>query len=163
MSLVDTLQTLQDSSVGSTISGSAVIFPWIESIHVLAITFVVGSIAMVDLRLLGWAGRGDSIARMSREIVPWTIGAFGVAAVTGCLLFSSSAVRYWANGYFRAKLVLLLIAGLNMLIFHFVTGRGQASWPADGPAPRAARISGGISLAVWIVIIFFGRWVGFTL
>lgn len=163
MSFVDFLQKLQDSPLGWTISGSAVLFPWIESVHVLAITFVVGSIAMVDLRLLGWAGRGDSLVRMSREIVPWTIGAFCIAAVTGALLFSSSAVRYWANGYFRAKLVLLVLAGLNMLVFHFITGRRMAEWPATGPLPVAARVAGGLSLVFWIVIVVFGRWIGFTL
>jgi hypothetical protein len=163
MSLADSLQQLQESSLAWTISGNPVIFPWIESVHVLAITFVVGSIAMVDLRLLGWASRGDSLARMTREIVPWTIGAFGIAAVTGSLLFISNAVRYSNNGFFRAKLVLLALAGLNMLVFHFAIGRRVADWPASAPAPSAARVSGGLSLAFWVIIVVFGRWVGFTL
>lgn len=163
MSLAEFLQQLQESSLAWTISGNPLIFPWIESVHVLAITFVVGSIGMVDLRLLGLAGRGDSLARMTKEIVPWTIGAFGVAAVTGTLLFISNAARYWSNGYFKAKLVLLVLAGLNMLVFHFFIGRRVADWPASAPAPIAARVSGGLSLAFWVVIVVFGRWIGFTL
>ena len=67
MSLAEFLQQLQESSLAWTISGNPLIFPWIESVHVLAITFVVGSIGMVDLRLLGLAGRGDSLAGHTRR------------------------------------------------------------------------------------------------
>lgn len=163
MSLHDTLQLLQDLPLSQAITGSPIIFPWIESVHVLAITFVVGSIAMLDLRLLGLSFFGDPIARMTREIVPWTLGAFGVAAVTGSLLFISNALRYWDNGYFRAKLLLLLLAGLNMLVFHFGAGRRLVNLPAAAAVPAAARLSGGLSLGFWLVIVFLGRWVGFTL
>jgi len=154
---------LQDTALGRTISESAIVFPWIESIHVLAITFVVGSIAIVDLKLLGLASRNDTISRMTREVVPWTVAAFGLAAVTGSLLFVSAAARYWDNGFFRAKLLLLLAAGLNMLVFHFVTGRDTAKWDAGVQPPPAARLAGGLSLAFWVLIVVCGRWVGFTL
>ena len=163
MQLTEVFQTLQDLPLSQAITGSAVIFPWIESFHVLAITFVVGSIAMVDLRLLGVSMFGDAIARMTREIVPWTLAAFSVAAVTGGLLFMSNAMRYWGNGYFRAKLVMLLLAGLNMLVFHFGAGRKLVDLPADAPIPAAARLAGFLSLAFWVVIVVLGRWVGFTL
>ena len=128
----------------------------------LAITFVVGSIAIVDLRLLGWGARRDTIARMTREVVPWTMGAFLLAAVTGSLLFVSAAERYWVNGFFRTKMILMACAGINMLVFHFVTGRDVAALD-DLPPPRAARIAGGLSLGAWMVIVVCGRWVGFTL
>lgn len=154
---------LQDTGLGRTISESAIVFPWIESIHVLAITFVVGSIAIVDLKLLGLASRNDTIARMTREVVPWTVAAFGLAAVTGALLFVSAAARYWDNGFFRAKLLLLLAAGLNMLVFHAVTGRDTAKWDAGAQPPTPARVAGGLSLAFWVLIVVCGRWVGFTL
>ena len=154
---------LQDTALGRTISESAIVFPWIESIHVLAITFVVGSSAIVDLKLLGLASRNDTIARMTREVVPWTVAAFGLAAVTGALLFVSAAARYWDNGFFRAKLLLLLAAGLNMLVFHCVTGRDTAKWDVGVQPPTAARVAGGVSLAFWVLIVVCGRWVGFTL
>jgi hypothetical protein len=157
------LQGLQQSALGLFISESAIVFPWIESIHVLFITFVVGSIAVVDLRLLGLASRSDTLLRMTREIVPWTVGAFAIAAVSGTLLFISSAERYWANWYFKAKLVLLACAGINMLVFHFVTARSMAEWDRRGDVPAAARLAGALSLAFWVVVIFFGRWIGFTL
>jgi hypothetical protein len=157
------LQGLQESALGLFISESAIVFPWLESIHVLAITFVVGSIAVVDLRLLGWASRNDTLTRMTREIVPWTIGAFVIAAATGLLLFVSSAARYWENWYFKAKLVLLVCVGINMLVFHFATARRMAEWDRSGKVPVAARLAGALSLGFWILIVCFGRWIGFTL
>jgi hypothetical protein len=154
---------LQETRLAVFISESAIVFPWIEAVHVLAITFVVGSIAVVDLRILGLASRSDSIRRMTAEIVPWTIAAFVLAAVTGLLLFISSAERYFDNWYFRMKLLLLLCAGLNMLQFHFVTGKQMAEWDRGVAVPVAAKLSGGLSLLFWVVIVFFGRWIGFTL
>jgi hypothetical protein len=163
MPSTELLQGLQESALGLFISESAIVFPWIESVHVLVITFVVGSIAVVDLRLLGLASRNDTLLRMTREIVPWTVGAFVVAALTGSLLFISAAERYWENWYFKAKLVLLVCAGINMLVFHFATSRRMAEWDRSGKIPPAARLAGALSLAFWVLIIFFGRWVGFTL
>jgi hypothetical protein len=163
MNIAPVLQWLQESPLGIAISESDILFPWIESLHVLAITFVVGSIAVVDLRLLGLASRSDKLARMTREIVPWTIGAFVMAAITGSLLFISAAERYWDNGFFRTKLALLACAGLNMLVFHFVTTRRMSEWELVGTTPAAARFAGGLSLLFWVMIVVFGRWVGFTL
>ncbi len=157
------LQSLQESSLALAISESAIVFPWIESVHVLALVFVVGSIAVVDLKLLGWASGSDRVARMLREVVPWTVGAFGVAAISGALLFISNAERYWASGFFKAKLAVLVFAGLNMLLFHFQTGSKHERWDRPEGPPLAARIAGGLSLSSWILIIFLGRWVGFSI
>lgn len=163
MSVSTLLAGLQAQPLAVAISESAVAFPWIESVHVLAICFVFGSIAIVDLRLLGIASRRDSVARMTREIVPWTVGAFVIAAITGTLMFISSAERYWDNGYFRAKLALLVLAGLNMLVFHFITGRDPRKIDEAPRPPPAARAAGAVSLSLWLVIVVFGRWIGFTL
>jgi uncharacterized membrane protein len=163
MSVSNLLAGLQAQPLAVAISESAVAFPWIESVHVLAICFVFGSIAIVDLRLLGIASLGDRVVRMTREIVPWTVGAFVIAAITGTLMFISSAERYWDNGYFRAKLALLVLAGLNMLVFHFITGRDPRKIDEARRPPPAARVAGGVSLSLWLVIVVFGRWIGFTL
>jgi uncharacterized membrane protein len=163
MTGLELLQQLQASPLGTTISESDIIFPWIEALHVLAITCVVGSITVVDLRLLGVASRSDRIARMMREVVPFTVAAFVVAAITGSLLFISAAERYWRNPYFKAKLVLLVCAGINMLVFHFITSRQAEQWDRQQHAPMRARVAGGVSLALWVAVIVCGRWVGFTL
>ena len=146
MSATEYFAQLQDSALGQFITGSAIVFPWLESVHVLAITFVVGSIAVVDLRLLGWASSRDTVARMNREIVPWTLGAFVLAAITGSLLFVSAAERYFVNGFFRTKMILMLCAGINMLVFHLLTGRHAEQWPPGGRTPFSGRLAGGLSL-----------------
>ncbi len=155
---------LYETPAGLAIRENESLFPWIESVHVLAITLVVGSIAIVDLRLLGLASRDRSVTALTRDVLPCTWIAFAVAALTGSLLFISNAVNYAHNFHFRVKILLLLLAGANMLFFHFVSGRDAASWGNSvNTTPLRARLAGGASLALWIGVVAFGRWIGFTL
>jgi len=156
-------QWLYDSPVGTAIRESGTYFPTIESVHVLAITSVVGSIAVVDLRLLGLASRNRAVTRLTADVLPYTWTAFVVAVITGSLLFSSNAVKYSQNHFFEAKMALLVLAGLNMLAFHFITSRDIRRWDESPDVPIAVRLAGGLSLALWIAIISCGRWVGFTM
>ena len=153
---------LENTSLGMFISGSAWAFPTIESIHVFFLVIVVGTIAIVDLRLLGVASRNRSVEQLSNDVLPLTWGAFVGALVTGSLLFSSKATHYLANWPFRIKMVLLMLAGVNMLIFHFMTYRDVKRWDNDPVTPQAARIAGLLSLTFWIGVVVFGRWIGFT-
>jgi len=154
---------LQATAVATTISENEILFPWIESIHVLAIVLVVGTISIVDLRLLGVASRDRAVGRLMADVLPYTWGAFAVAAITGSLMFSSDAVHYAHNFYFRGKLVLLALAGLNMAVFHLVGIGDVKRWGAGGPTPVAARAAGAISLLIWISVVAFGREIGFTM
>ena len=135
-------------------------FPLLESLHVIGSMFVVGSIAMVDLRLLGVSGRGHAVARLTREILPWTWGAFTLAAVTGAGMFISQATRYAGNPAFQLKLVLLVLAGVNMAVYHLRFAPGTGEWDVAGSMPRAARVAGGCSLTLWVGITLAGRWIG---
>ena len=156
-------QQLYNTPLATAIRENGVLFPWIESLHVLAITTVVGTITVWDLRLLGLAWRGQTISQLRREVVPITWIAFGIAAITGSLLFSSNAVKYSHNTFFLSKMALLVLALANVLIFDFVTAKGMVRWD-DAPRPPApAAISGGVSLAIWAAVIVCGRWVGFTM
>ena len=101
---------LEQSSIASAIRESALLFPWIESVHVLAITAVVGTIAIVDLRLLGIASRERPVSTLMAQILPFTRAAFAVAALTGALLYVSHASDYMHKAPFVAKLVLLVLA-----------------------------------------------------
>jgi hypothetical protein len=138
-------------------------FPTVETIHVIALTLVVGSIAMVDLRLLGIAHRKRSVTELAGEVLPWTWACFAVAVTAGFLLFSSNAVAYSQNLFFRIKMVLLLLAGFNMAVFHFGAYRTAHAWGDDAPTPLPARIAGLLSLGFWIGVVACGRWIGFTL
>ena len=156
------LQWLESTAPAIAISGSSWLFPGIESVHVLAIAMVVGSISMVDLRLLDLNLRDRPVGELIAEVLPWTWASFAVAVCTGALLFASNASHYWGTVPFRAKMLLLLLAGINMLVFHATTNKSVEVWGHQGRTPRAARISGGISLGLWIGVVTFGRWIGFV-
>ena len=156
-------QWVYDSALGELVRANELLFPWFESVHVLAITLVLGSIAVVDLRLLGLASRSRPVTRLIREVLPVTWCAFAVAVITGVTLFTSNAVDYAKNFPFQMKMGLLLLAGLNMLVFHFVTYRSVGEWDEAAATPFAARFAGGFSIAVWLSIVAFGRWIGFTI
>jgi hypothetical protein len=163
MGLDALFQWLYATAAGVAIRENESLFPWIESFHVLAITLVVGSIAIVDLRLIGVASLDRGVTRLTRDVLPCTWVAFAIAALTGSLLFISNAVNYAHNFYFQIKILFLILAGVNMLLFHFIVGRDMASWDAASATPLGARITGAASLMLWIGVVAFGRWIGFTL
>ena len=156
-------QWLYDTPLAAAIRESGTLFPWIESVHVLAITLVVGSMIVIDLRLLGFASRNRAISKLSGEVLPFTWACFVVAAITGLLLFSSNAVKYSHNIFFLSKMMLLVIAFLNMVVFQFITSRGIEFWDEAPKVPIGVRLAGAISLCVWIGVIACGRWIGFTM
>lgn len=155
-------QWLRDTEIADAIRTSTFLFPTIESVHVLAISLVVGSIVIFDLRLLGLAWNSRPVSQIVSEIIPLTWIFFGVAAITGSLLFVSNAVGYANNIYFIVKMASLVLAFVNQLFFHVVTERNIAVWDSLKP-PTSARAAGAISLVLWITIIACGRWIGFTI
>lgn len=163
METVSIWRSIETSPVGDYIAASGWAFPVIESLHVIAIVAVVGTIAIVDLRLLGLASRDSRVTIMSNETLRLTWAAFAVAVATGLLLFVSRAASYTINPYFLSKMVLLLLAGVNMAIFHLSTWRTVASWDTAAAVPIAAKVAGGLSLAFWVAVVFCGRVIGFTL
>jgi hypothetical protein len=157
-------QRIEGTSIGTTIAEAELLFPTIETIHVIALVTVIGVIALMDLRLLGIVGRSKSVAAMERDTVPLVWTAFALALVSGALLFVSKAATYMANPYFLWKMGLMVLAGVNMAIFHLVWSKGMADWGRPGQSvPTAAKLSGLLSLALWMVIPLCGRIVGFTL
>ena len=135
-------------------------FPFLESIHVLAIAFVVGSILTVDLRLVGVTALRYAVSRMTKELIPWTWGAFVVAVVTGTGLFMTRASAYVENPAFQIKFVLLILACVNMAFFQFRTFRSVRGWDTSATIPLDARIAGAASLILWSGVVLAGRWTG---
>jgi len=162
VSLDSVFQALYDSAIAQTIRQNDSAFPWIESFHVLAITLVFGTISIVDLRLVGYPSHRRGARQLIIDLLPFTWGAFGLAVVTGSLLFISNAVAYSHNAQFQYKMLAMVAAGINMAIFHLTAYRGIGQWNDALPPPRGVRIAGGTSLMLWIVIVFLGRWIGFT-
>lgn len=136
-------------------------FPLIESLHVVTMAIVAGTIFMIDTRLIGLTSRKLGFSYVSDRLLPWTWGAFACSVVTGTLMFMSNATGYYGNAAFRTKMLLMLLAGLNMAFFQSVTLRGVSAWDLGRP-PAAARLAGAVSVTLWCGIIGFGRWIGFT-
>jgi hypothetical protein len=124
---------------------------------------VVGSIVVLDLRLLDRSWRSRAVSELTLDVLPWTWASFLVAAIAGFLLFTSAATRYIVDVPFQLKMLLMAMAGINMLVFHFVTYRNVHEWDKDHPTPAAAKIAGGLSICFWIGVVACGRWIGFTM
>ncbi len=153
---------VENGAIGTAIRESSWLFPTIETCHVIAIVTVVGSITVLDLRLIGLASRNRPVTEVMSEILPWTWCGFIVAAISGSLLFMSKALEYYNDGPFRAKMVLLVIAAINMGIFERFTKAHVAEWDEEHSTPLAAKIAGVVSLMLWVAIVACGRWIGFT-
>lgn len=163
MNLQEFWLSLETSAVGDYVATSLWAFPTLESMHVIALATVLGSILVVDLRMLGFASKSTPFITLSNDALRLTWVGFLGAAITGLLLFVSKASTYVDNPYFQIKVILLILAGLNMMYFHFVTQKSVALWNSASDIPTAVKVSGGLSLAFWISIAFFGRAIGHTL
>jgi hypothetical protein len=159
----DLISYFENSALADNIRENDLLFPLIESVHVVAICLVVGSILAVDLRLLGLASINRPVSRVTQGILPLTWGAFAVAVTSGGLLFISNATKYLGNGFFVAKMFLIGAAGLNMVIFHMIGARDLPRWENDARPPLPARLAGGASILLWIAVVACGRWIGFTM
>lgn len=151
--VLDELWTGLEMQPLATHIGETAWFPFLESVHVLSAMLVVGTVLMADLRLLGWAAQRYPLTVVTGEVVPWTWGAFAIATVTGVALFITRASAYVANPAFLAKVALLLLAGANMLVLHFIGLR-------DGDRRRLQMATGACSLFVWAGVVLAGRWIG---
>src|SRR5215470_11060761 len=117
MSVPDILSSLESSQLAGRIRDSLYLFPFIESFHVLGLTMVFGTIAIIDLRLLGIASTQRSFRKVAADVLKWTWAAFALTVTTGLLMFITNADVYFHNAYFRTKMVLLILAGINMFVF----------------------------------------------
>jgi hypothetical protein len=161
MDITPWLKALEDSGLATAIRNSLYLFPSLEAVHVMALSLVLGTITVVDLRLLGLASRTRSAARISTELLAWTWAGFALAALTGFVMFMTNARVYAHNTAFQIKLGLLALAGLNMLIFHVTCARSMARWDRQA-APGIGKAAAVLSLVLWIAVVAAGRVIGFT-
>lgn len=158
MSIESLAERLADTSLAYALTDSTWLFGTLEAVHVLALSLVVGSIAIIDLRLLGIAGKDHDPQELLHRLLPFTWAGFALALASGTVMIFANPISYLANFFFRGKLLLLALAGANMVLFHLFSSRRLASQGAWAP-----RVSGAASLALWVSIVTFGRWIGFTL
>jgi hypothetical protein len=148
--------------VGSSVRESLWLFPAIETVHLLGMAALVGTITVFDLRLLGWMMRRERVSELARRLLPWTWLGFALQVVTGIALFLSEAAKVYSNPAFRLKIVLILLAGLHALIFHKIVYRNVATWDEGEVLPIGAKVSGLVSILLWVGIVAAGRFIGFV-
>src|ERR1700686_138328 len=154
MDITALLKSLETSGLANRIRDSLWLFPLIESTHVLGLALVFGTIAIIDLRLLGIASTVRPFTRMASDILKWTWAAFVLTALTGTLMFITNAHVYYHNVFFRTKMLLLVLTGINLLVFELTAGKTVHSWDKAPTAPRAGKAVAALSLTMWISIIF---------
>jgi uncharacterized membrane protein len=132
-------------------------FPVIESVHSLALSVMLWPAAILDLRLLDLVMRRRPVSQVAAQFLPWTWTGFIVMVLSGVVLFWSEAVKCYNSPFFRVKVILLAVAGINAFIFHFTVFRDAAQWDQNAATPWRAKLAGGFSLAVWIGVVAMGR------
>ena len=162
-SITALLETLQAASWAVFIHTKAWAFTTVQVVHVFAVSMLIGTIAIVDFRLLGFASTKRPFAELSRQVLPFTWGAFVLAVIAGSLLFISRATDYFTDPVFSIKMSLIAVAGINMAIFEFITVRDVQKWNLNPTPPPPARLAGGISIACWVLVVVFGRLISFSL
>jgi hypothetical protein len=156
------LEWLQSTDLSTGIRDSLYLFPLIEAFHVVGLATLFGTIAILDFRLLGLASARRPVTVVMSDIMKWASMAFVLTASTGALMFITNASTYYQNFFFRTKMVLLVLAGINVLLFELTSRRGIHRWDKDAAASGAAKTAAVLSLVLWVAIIFMGRWIGFT-
>jgi len=162
MSILSFLQWLQATPFSTGIRESTWWYPVIESVHVLSLCLFLGIAMFWDLRLLYWGLRRVPVSDVSSRLMPWTVVGFVLMSVSGLLLFIEEPVRFYGNIFFRVKLVLLVVAGLNAFIFHSNAGKRIIDWDTSPITPTGARVAGAVSLLLWAAIVVCGRFIAYN-
>lgn len=156
-SLQQICQAINDTRLSTSLRESVWMFPIVETVHVIGITLLVGTIAVLDLRLLGLVFKRERVSLIARQVWPLTWAGFVVVMISGIFLFIAEAAQSYTNPAFRWKMLLLLLVGVNPLIFHTTVYRRIEFWDETLAVPFRARVAGAISLVLWSAIIVAGR------
>jgi hypothetical protein len=162
MSTLEVCRWLETTQGSIGLHESIWVYPIVESVHVLTLSLFLGLAVIIDLRLLGACLSATPVSQVIRRLGPWMLAGFAVMVVSGTLLFYAAPVRTFSNIFFRLKMTFLLMAGLNVAVFHFITSRSMPRWDLDVRPPIRARLAGGVSLALWAAIAVCGRMIAYN-
>jgi Family of unknown function (DUF6644) len=159
--MTDLLGWIESTALASLARDSLYGFQILVATHLLGIALAVGTLLWVDLRMLGLALVDRPVAEVYRGLAKWFAAGFAVVFVSGAALFAGFATSAYGNGYFRVKMAVIVLAGLNALVFHrLLKGTTDAS---SAPPPVAIRAAGALSLAFWGTVLVCGRMMSYTL
>ncbi len=157
MDLLPFFQWLENTPGSVYIRESLLFYPLVETTHVLALCLFLGMIAMLDLRLVGVGLRGVPVSEVAGRFLPLALFGFVLMAISGTLLFYSGPVKAAANIFFRVKMLLIVLTGLNALLFHFTIYKRVAVWDTAPSPPARAKLAGVLSLVLWSGVVISGR------
>ena len=155
-------QWLEQTSIGTVIRESLWLFPVIETVHIFGIILLVGGTSILDLRLMGLTFRDEAVSKLARRFLPWAWAGFIIQVTTGLLMFSSEATKMYVNRAFQVKMLLIVAAGVNALVFHSLAYQSVGKWDKEPVAPMSARVAGLISILFWFGIVAMGRWIAYV-
>jgi hypothetical protein len=155
------LAWLEATRLAAAMRGSLWMYPVVEIFHIAGFTILVGSVAMFDLRVLGFA-RALPLKALGRHLLPWSAASLAVIVPAGLMMFSAHPHDFAANKVFQLKLLLIATAGVNAGLFHAGVYRGAANWDQGRPAPALAKVHAAASLAIWLAVICCGRLLAYT-
>jgi hypothetical protein len=161
MPMLEWCRALEETAVGTLVRETA--FPYVEGTHVLGLSLSVGTVMWFDLRLLGATMSTRSVSEVFRDLRGWMFAGFAIMFLTGALLFTAHATKAYESAYFRAKLALIVLAGVNIVVYHLTIDRSEPEWGAAPVPPLAARAAGLISLTLWFSVISAGRLLAYSL
>jgi hypothetical protein len=155
MTEADILHWIRDTSLGAAVRQSRWMFATGETFHFIGLSLLVGGILIVDLRLLGFIRRVP--VRAALAFLPFVFAGFLINLATGIVFFSADPLMYWPNPAFKLKMFLILLAGLNALVFTVLEHRNALSLGADENAGTFTKVSAGLSLGLWLGVLLLGR------
>jgi hypothetical protein len=156
------LKLLQGSALGEAVRSAEYLYPVLEASHILGIALLVGPAFTFDLRLLGFGHCVVPVTTAARHLLPVSHIGFALAVVTGIALISTQATVVAGTGAAPWKFGLLILACLNVLVFHCGIYRRVNEWTDAAVTPVAARVGAGVSLTAWTGVIFAGRLLAYT-
>jgi len=151
---------LEASALGQAMRQWLWLYPAVEIAHLLGIALLFGSIAVLDLRLLGvW--KRVPVKALAAQVLPWSAASFVLIVPSGLMMFVAHASDFIASPVFVLKMCLIMAAGVNAAAFHAITFRTVDVWDSEGMRklvpPPSARLAGALSLALWVSVIACGR------
>ena len=152
---------IEMSALGVAMRQSLWLYPIVEIVHLTGIALLVGTIAMLDLRLLGFSN-SVPVRRLASHILPWTAASFLLIVPSGLAMFVAHAGDFIASPVFVLKICLILTAGVNAAVFRAGVFRTAADWDVNRKPPAAARLSAALSLLLWVSVIACGRLLAYT-
>ena len=157
------LQWLHDTQLSTTMRESIWAEPLVETIHVLTLTLFLGFAVLLDLRLLGVCMRRRKVSEVLAQLNPFLFVGFAIMVVSGLLLFTGDPPAFWGTIFFKVKMIFLIVAGLNVLIFNATIGRKVAEWDLTAKTPQAAKVAAIVSIVLWVAIVAAGRAIAYAL